>query len=123
MNLFQKITGRAEVSDFTERLLPYLSKNEKIVKVFKFWTDEVVLTDKGIYHWNQKFIYGKKRNFIFIKKEILIGNSIEEAGIFNLSNNIIILTRNPNLDIKIKLRKIDKEIAIKLANLIKEKIL
>lgn len=123
MNWFSKITGRAEVSDTTERLLPYLLDGEKTIKVFKFWTDEIVLTDHGIYHWDQKYIFGKKRSFVFIKKEMIMGNSINEAGMFNTSNTIKILTRNSALNITIKLRRSDKEIAIELSNILKKEIL
>ncbi len=124
--MFGRLIGNSRALDTSKMIGPYLLDGEEIIKVFKVWRDEVVITTLGIHHVDAKGTTGKKKQVSFVPNKFIEGYRFTSAKGMDWSANLEIYVRKhfgplgKNLGmIEIKARKSDQEAVIELTKMIK----
>lgn len=128
--MFNRLMGRASAETSSRMVKPYLIEGEQILKSFKVWRDEIVVTNFGIYDIDARGITGRKKVISFTPTKFIEGFRFTSASTLDFSVNIDIYVRKhfgalgKNVGfISIKARKQDQEVVQEMTKTIKDMIL
>lgn len=87
MGLYDKLTGKATMSNNNKYVEDFLSNDESIIASFTFLRDSITFTNKGIYFVDVQGI-GKKVEVKFFPGKNVKSVTFETAGSFDLDVDI-----------------------------------
>lgn len=120
--MWSKILGRAKANEGSKNVEKLLSEGEEILKSFKIWRDELVMTNKGLYQINKRGITGKNSIVTYITSAQIIGWSFDNAFALKRSMHLEINLRSER-NFKIKVRKEDEDVVLDMILYLKDKVI
>lgn len=88
MGLFDAMMGNATAVSDSALVKEYLLPDEEIIQAYRFFRDEIVLTNHGIYQVDVQGMSGKKVEVKFFPKSKIKSVSFETAGTMDLDVDI-----------------------------------
>jgi hypothetical protein len=89
MGLLDRLVGMADVSTkSTYNVERFLSEGEKVIAVFKFTRDEIVVTSNGIFAVDVQGLMGRKKEYKYFPLKGVKYVSYESAGTFDADADI-----------------------------------
>lgn len=118
MGIFNNMMGNANIKEDSEMIKPYLAEDETILLATKFFRDEIILTDYGLYSIDVQGATGRKRQVLFVSKDDICAYSFETAGTMDLDSEFKIHTKYSG-SIDLEFKKSDEEALSALMNVLK----
>ncbi len=118
MGLLNNVMGNANIQDESELIKPYLAPDEEVLLATKFFRDEIILTDYGLYNVDVQGATGRKREVMFVSKDDICAYSFETAGTLDIDSEFKIHTKYTG-SIDIQFKRKDEEAISKLMNVLK----
>lgn len=88
MGLLDKVMGYAETGKNSSAIQRFLGEGEQVLMAFKFFRDEVVVTNRGIFTIDVQGITGAKKEYKYFPIKGIKYISYESAGSFDMDADI-----------------------------------
>lgn len=88
MGLFDKMLGNANVSQSSATIQRFLGDGERVIAAFRFFRDEIVMTDRGLFTVDVQGLTGSKKEYKYFPLKGIKYVSYESAGTFDMDADI-----------------------------------